>query len=149
MIPVLLRLGLGGLFLWSAYDKILHPHDFATMVAAYQLVPDRLVTLVATLLPFVEAVCGLTLLVGFLTESSALVLGLLSGGFALAVASAAARGLDIECGCFSTSQGGARADWWHVALNLAMLAAAVYLVKNGSGTLAVDNRLLRPAEAEE
>lgn len=140
-MSLMLRLAMGGAFLAAGWDKAFHPRAFAAALAAYQLVPERLVTLIATVLPFVELVCGAALVIGALTESAALVLGVLSTVFALAVGTAAARGLDIACGCFSASRGGA-VDWPHVALDLVLVACAGALLRLGPGSLAVDNWLL-------
>ena len=46
-------------------------------------------------------------------------------GFTVAVVAAAARGLDISCGCFGTGSG--RVTWLTAARNLGLLAATVAL----------------------
>lgn len=141
-IALLARLILAGVFLYAGWDKILHPASFTAQVAAYGLLPSELLTLVALTLPWLEVLAGVCLLVGFLSESSALVLGLLSLGFAGAVTSANLRGLDIECGCFSTTRSGP-ADWNHVLLDLALVALAAVVLTRGPGPWALD-RLLPP-----
>lgn len=137
--PVLLwaRLILAAVFLYAGWDKVLHPEDFASQVAAYRLIPRELVTLVAMALPWLELLAGGLLLVGFLSASNALVLGMLSLGFAGGAALALARGLNIECGCFSTSSSG-MVDWGHVGLDLALLGLALLVLARGPGPWALD-----------
>jgi uncharacterized membrane protein YphA (DoxX/SURF4 family) len=51
-------------------------------------------------LPFGEIALGLLLAVGLLTRPVAIVAAALLSCFIVAVASAAARGLSVDCGCF-------------------------------------------------
>jgi len=139
-VQLLLRLTLAAVFLHAGWDKAWHPAGFASQVAAYRLVPAELVTLVAVWLPWLELVAGGLLALGLLTESSALVLGLLSLAFGAGATSALVRGLAIDCGCFSTSASGP-VSWGHVALDLALAALAVGVLCRGPGPLALDRRL--------
>jgi uncharacterized membrane protein YphA (DoxX/SURF4 family) len=85
-------------------------------------------------LPWVEAVVGLALIVGFWRREAAFVTALMLVAFLGAVGSAMARGIDIEkCGCFSVSAGGRRAGALLIAEDVAMLAAALLLVKKFDG----------------
>lgn len=137
--PVMLlsRLLLAAAFLYAGVDKALHPQEFATQVAAYRILPLSLVTLVAVTLPWIELLAGACLLVGFLSESAALVLGASSLVFAVAAGSAVVRGLSIECGCFSTSASGL-VGWGHVALDLALVGLAAIVLWKGPGPWALD-----------
>lgn len=100
-----LRLMLGLLFVWAAHDKILNPKAFALAVANYRILPDPLVNLFALILPWVELICGLLLLTGQWTRSASLLVAFLLVVFVIAVSINLARGLDISCGCFHTSEG--------------------------------------------
>ena len=131
------RLVLAAVFLATGLDKARHPGLFAEQVAAYQLIPATWVTLVALVLPHLEILAGACLFVGFLGPSSALVLGTLSLVFGAAVSSALARGMDIACGCLSSSA--SPVGWGHVALDLLLLAMAVALYRGGTGPLSVDH----------
>lgn len=134
------RLGLGLTFCVAGAAKVGDPHAFAAQLAAYHLVPVRWLTLTALALPEVELLAGACLMVGFLAESSALVLGTLSLAFAAALSSALARGLDIECGCFS---GAAHVSAGHLGLDLVLLGLAALILRCGPGALAVDGWLAR------
>jgi len=144
---LLARLLLAAVYLYAGYDKALNPAQFASQVAAYGILPANLVTLVAIWLPWLELLAGACLAVGFLTESSALVLGLLSLGFAGGTTSAVVRGLSIDCGCFSTSASGP-VSWGHVGLDLALVGLALLVLLRGPGSLALDRRI-SPSEGHQ
>lgn len=126
-LALLLRLGLGGLFLVAGALKLGDPAAFAQEIANYQLWPG-LAPLLAATLPAVEIVAALVLLAGPVAwrRAAALVLALLSAMFTIAVGTAAARGLDISCACFGQASGAV--SWLTVLRNLALLAAAVLVL---------------------
>lgn len=97
-----LRVALGMVFIWAAYDKLLHPADFAKIVYDYQILPDGLINIVALLLPWLEVAAGLALVFNLLTRGAALVVLYLLIAFFAALAYNYSRGLNVACGCFST-----------------------------------------------
>jgi hypothetical protein len=72
----------------------------ALAVRAYQLLPYDLAGYVGYALPIIEIVIGLLLVLGLFTRMSALLGALLMLAFVIGIASAWARGLSIDCGCF-------------------------------------------------
>lgn len=102
-LQALCRLVLGGIFIYASLDKIVHPWEFAKIIANYAILPDFLVTLPALALPWVELVAGLCLVIGLWPRSSALLLSLLLLLFTAALGINALRGVSMSCGCFSTS----------------------------------------------
>jgi uncharacterized membrane protein YphA (DoxX/SURF4 family) len=122
-----LRLLLGGVFLYASYDKILHPQAFAQAVYNYQILPDAAVNLAALVLPWLELLLGLCLVVGLwlpgVSVTSAGLLVLFSG----ALVFNQIRGLDVHCGCFSTETTDGPADLWTVARDFLFLSASLYL----------------------
>ncbi len=125
-LPHVLRLGLGGLFLWAAAGKIADPHAFARDIANYRLVPDAMAPAMAALLPFVEVGLGLAVVLGVWTRAAAIGIAGLLAVFTVAVVAAFARGIDVACGCFGG--GGAPIGWLTVARDVGLLAAAIALV---------------------
>lgn len=99
------RLGVGAVFLYAAWDKILHPDAFAQAIHHYRLVPGVLLHPWAHLLPVLEIVVGAALVLGLLRRGAALLAAGLTVVFMVAIASALLRGLDISCGCFHTDGG--------------------------------------------
>ncbi|MBI3928561.1 MAG: DoxX family membrane protein [Armatimonadetes bacterium] len=142
-IALACRLLLGAAFVYASLDKIVDPGAFADVVLGYQLLHPKLVTLVAVVLPWIELLAGGLLLIGFLSESCALILGGLSVVFGLAVSSALARGLDIQCGCFSVASGSDPVAWSHLVLDGLLLLLSSAVLKLGPGVFSVDAWLRR------
>ncbi|MEW5979533.1 MAG: MauE/DoxX family redox-associated membrane protein [Acidobacteriota bacterium] len=101
-LDLLLRISLGVLFVYASLDKLLHPLEFARLTAAYQILPEVLIAPLAALIPPLELLCGFLLVFGVWPVASLLWVGVLLGVFLLAVTQAYLRGLNIDCGCFST-----------------------------------------------
>jgi len=102
---LLSRLFLGGILVYASYDKILHPVPFAEIVFNYQILPDLLVNLVSLFLPWIELLVGLSLILGIWSPGSVLICTFLLVVFFSALVFNMAKGLDIDCGCFTTSIG--------------------------------------------
>jgi uncharacterized membrane protein YphA (DoxX/SURF4 family) len=69
-------------------------------VRAYEILPEAVVPLVGDALPMVEILLGVLLLLGLFTRFAAITFGALMVVFIIGIASAWARGLAIDCGCF-------------------------------------------------
>ena len=94
------RVVLGVVLLVAGAAKIVDPQASVAAVRAYELLPDGVATGVGWGLPFVEVALGVLLLAGIAVRPAALATAALLAVFVVAVASAAARGLSIDCGCF-------------------------------------------------
>ena len=106
--------------------KLPDPAGSVRAVRAYDLLPESAVTVVGHGLPVLELVIGLLLLAGLLTRPASVVSALLLVAFIVGIASAWARGLEIECGCFGgggTKEGASAAYPWEIARDLGLLAA--------------------------
>ncbi len=139
LFHLIARLGLGGVFLYAGFAKIADPAPFAGDIAAYRLLPYFGNYLAAAVLPWLEAVCGALLIIGFRTRAAAFLILLLTGVFMAALASTVARGLDIDCGCFR--HGGEKTSAWTAIGRDALLFIAALTVTrrkrsgNGRGAL--------------
>lgn len=102
-LHILLRVFLGMIFIYASWDKLFNPEAFAGMVYNYKILPPFMVNLVTIILPWIEMFCGLLLIAGLLTRGSALTINCLLLIFILALGFNLYRGLDISCGCFTTS----------------------------------------------
>jgi uncharacterized membrane protein YphA (DoxX/SURF4 family) len=98
---ILVRMILGAVFIYASWDKIVNPADFAKVVANYQILPQIMINPVAWILPWLEMVCGVCLLIGWIARGSALIIAGLLMVFIGALGYSLLRGLDIQCGCFS------------------------------------------------
>jgi len=104
LLTLCARLILGAVFIYASIDKLLHPEAFATAVYNYQILPDFLINLTAIVLPWLELILGLFLISGLFREGSVCIVTVLMIVFSGAMIFNLARGLDIHCGCFNTSQ---------------------------------------------
>ena len=135
-IQIVARLVLGGLFLLVGLGKIEHAVSFAGEIGNYDLLPELLVNISAIVLPWVEVILGLMLILGYKMKTSALLTGGLLIVFIAAVGSAFARGLNIDCGCYSqyVSQ---KVGWDKIIENsiLTVFAILIFISKNNSLSL--------------
>ena len=99
-VSLVARLVLGCVMLVAGALKVTDPETAAQAVRAYELLPSSLVQPVGWGLPFLEIAIGLMLIIGFGVRASAAAAGVFMVVFIAAVASAWARGLSIDCGCF-------------------------------------------------
>jgi len=124
---ILIRLGLGAVFVYAGIEKIIHPLDFASSVYNYQLFPLFLIKPIALFLPFFEVIAGGFLLMGQYQRTMAWWTLILLGLFTLAMGINMARGLDINCGCFSPGSGQANLIP-SILKNIAMMTAAGFFL---------------------
>lgn len=122
----LLRLGLGGLFIYAGVIKLLDPKAFARAIAQFGLLPEPLLPLVAVALPALELLAGAGLIFevrGCLTAISTLL-----GVFLLVLGYAILMEMEVDCGCFTVDELNARTSVKYAFFrDLAMVAAAIYL----------------------
>jgi uncharacterized membrane protein YphA (DoxX/SURF4 family) len=104
------RLLLGGVLVVAGALKLPDPAAAERAVRAYRLLPEGLVGPAAFGLPVVEIAVGLALLAGVFVRAAALLSALMLAGYIAAIASAWARGLQIDCGCFGGGGQVAAAD---------------------------------------
>jgi uncharacterized membrane protein YphA (DoxX/SURF4 family) len=126
-LGLLLRLGLGGLLAVAGALKLRDPSGFAVEIANYQLLP-ALAPYLAAALPVTEILLGLGLVLfpRAWRRPAALGVAALLMTFALAVASAYFRGINIACGCFGG--GGDAIGPLTLLRNLGLLVAVAALV---------------------
>jgi uncharacterized membrane protein YphA (DoxX/SURF4 family) len=97
------QIAIGLIFLLAALPKIGDMGSFALQIHNYRVMPVAVENLMAMTLPWIELVIGLALLLGIHARSGAVLSAGLMGVFLIAIGQAVARGLDIDCGCFGTS----------------------------------------------
>ena len=105
-IVLLFRLVLGATFIYASLDKIAHPEQFARIIYNYKILPPFLINIFAVTLPWVELVAGLFLILGIFTQSAAFLICFLLMVFVFAISINLFRGIDLNCGCFSTDPAG-------------------------------------------
>lgn len=120
---------LAAVFLAAAAPKLADPDAFAVAVARYRLLPDTWISLAAIWIPPLEVVAAVALLLPRWRRAGAGLLALLLAGFTAAMLSAAARGLEIGCGCFRLTAGADPIGPWSFARNAVLLGLATWLLK--------------------
>src|SRR5262245_9370510 len=96
VFQLVLRIALGGFFVYASLDKIANPAAFAKIVYQWQVFGPVPSNLVAIVLPWVELLSGIALVVGLWKREAALVIALMLVVFLGAAGSVMARGIDVE-----------------------------------------------------
>jgi uncharacterized membrane protein YphA (DoxX/SURF4 family) len=143
----LARLLLGGVWLWAGCAKVTDLDASIRAVRAYDLLPEAVVPAIGAALPLVEILLGVLLVLGAFVRPAAVVSAVLMAAFVVGIASAWARGLRIDCGCFG-SGGLLAADaepgyGWELARDGGLLLVAVLLAWRPASRFALDDRLGR------
>ncbi|WP_107771434.1 MauE/DoxX family redox-associated membrane protein [Nocardioides sediminis] len=125
------RLVTGGVWIVAGLIKLPDPAGSVRAVRAYDLLPESVVPTVGLVLPLLEGVVGLCLVLGLLTRPMAVVSALLFVAFIIGIASAWARGLEIDCGCFGGGgelEGASAKYPGEIARDVGLLLASLWLV---------------------
>lgn len=123
------RLIVSAAFILAALPKIQDPAAFTTSVEGYRVVTDDIAVWIALVLPWLELVTGFGLLIPQIRRGSALVITLLLIAFITLHASAWARGLDINCGCFNAHESEKTPDYlWLILRNIGLLTACIFVL---------------------
>lgn len=99
---ILIRLGLGIVFLYSGISKMMDPEAFAVLIEAYGLIPESTVYPAAWLLILMEMIAGAGCIIDLqwslevITGLMIIFIAILSYGIVL--------GLDVDCGCFGADE---------------------------------------------
>jgi uncharacterized membrane protein YphA (DoxX/SURF4 family) len=146
-----IRLGLAGIFLVAGGLKVTDLASSGRAVNAYQVMPYDAAMAVGAMQPFVEIVIGLLLLAGLATRLAAWISGTMMVVFIAGISSAWARGLNIDCGCFSKGgqlPPGVTPDYLpEILRDVAFLTMAIFLIIYPVGRFSLDARLDRPFAA--
>lgn len=139
------RLFLAGVLAVAGWPKLLDAEGTVRSVRAFQILPEGLVRPFAYGLPMVELVLALLLVLGLGTRIAGAATAVLMIVFLGGIASAWARGLAIDCGCFG-STGNAVPDpvpgyVRDIFRDLLFLGAAVLLTLSPRSRLSIDGLL--------
>jgi uncharacterized membrane protein YphA (DoxX/SURF4 family) len=143
-VSTVARLAAGAVFAVSGWTKVVDIEATIRSVRAYDLLPEALVRPVGTGLPVLELALAALLLTGLATRLAAGVTALLSLAFLVGVASAWARGLQIECGCFGN--GGFTANpvpgyVRELVLDTVLVGIAAWLLRRPASRFSLDGAL--------
>lgn len=135
-VILLLRLIVGGIFVYASIDKILHTNAFAIAVRSYQILPVGVTNLFAIVLPWSELFAGLLLITGLFTRKAAGAILMMLIVFIAALSVVLVKGLVIDCGCFSTD-GHMPVDYLLIVRNILLAAACIVIMRFDGGALSL------------
>ncbi|MGB8166407.1 MAG: MauE/DoxX family redox-associated membrane protein [Chthoniobacteraceae bacterium] len=127
---LLLRLLVGGIFIYAGALKAVETQDFARDIQHYSIIPwSDLILLLAVYLPWVEIFAGLAVVFRCVYLGGLVAIAGMMLIFTGALTSAWARGLDISCGCFGKEKEFIRTNFpAMLARDLAILSGSAILL---------------------
>ncbi len=140
-VVLVLRVGLGAVFIVAGASKIGHAALFASQIAAFALVPQPIIGPMALLLPFLEVLLGGYLVIGLYVRLAGWIAAIQLLIFAAAIASAVSRGMVISCGCFGPSDQTVT-SWPEAGRDVLLALVALVVALRGPGMLALDRRIV-------
>lgn len=134
-LAALSRLLVGSALLIAGLQKAGQSLAFGKALENYDLLPLSILTPVALVIPWMEIVVGVYLLLGLRVRWAAKFALLLAVGFGIFVGSALARGLNVECGCFS---GPSQVSFVHLGIDGLLVALAISTIVWGPDRWTLD-----------
>jgi uncharacterized membrane protein YphA (DoxX/SURF4 family) len=128
------RLALALVFLAAAPQKIMAPADFAASLGSYLILPDMLINFTALTLPWLEIVVAILLVCRAWTGPALFLANAMLAVFLGAIASAHFRGIDLNCGCFSSAPEASGDMLFYIARDVVFIAiglTAAWLYRRG------------------
>lgn len=135
------RLVLAGYLGVAGLLKLPHPAESVRAVRAYRILPESVVPTIGYVLPLLEVAIALLLLLGLATRVAGALSALLMTAFIIGIASVAARGISIDCGCFGGGgevAEGATHYTQEIIRDVCLLLLALLLVWRPVSRLSVD-----------
>ncbi len=143
---LVIRLVLGGVFVWAGTAKLAQIPSFVETVAAFDMLPVDWVALFALSVIWIELIAGGLLLLDIWPRSNALVVLVLLVMFSAVLGINMYRGNDVTCGCFG-GDGGSSLAWTLLRDLLLAGGAAVLLVRKEQVGSVSSKGVVRPYPA--
>jgi uncharacterized membrane protein YphA (DoxX/SURF4 family) len=139
-LTLVVRLVVGVTFIYASFYKIVDPGSFAKSIWYYHILPGGLINLTAIILPWVEMLCGLSLILGVTYRGSVILVSLMTIVFVVAIASAITRGIDLDCGCFKAAKSSSSSAWQSLWFDVGLLLLLAQLYFSRSARWMVGRR---------
>ncbi len=125
---IVLRLIVGGFFVFASFDKLMNQEAFSRAIYNYKFLPDVFINIFAIIIPYIELIAGLLLMAGIFKRGSSFLISFMLVIFIIALSQAYAKGLDINCGCFSLETVGQKSDiLLRIVEDILLLAASILI----------------------
>lgn len=119
--------GLGAIFLYAAFPKVLDPRPLITIIWGYRILPPGPINLIAIYMPWMELAVALGLITGLFRKGAAFWALVLLTVFQGALLVNAFRGVNVACGCFSQSAEEVENSWFLVLRDFPMWLASAFV----------------------
>lgn len=118
---------IGAVFVYAGAAKAWDPIAFTRDIQNFHILPWPVGVRLAFYLPWLEILCGLALLTGYLRRGAVFILTPLTMIFIGATVAAKIRGIDLECGCFGSATKNLSFSW-HLVVDFALFAGLLALL---------------------
>ena len=135
---LLSRLVLGFIFVYAAVEKISDPSGFVDSIYNYKIFPLFIINIAAVILPWIELAAGLLLIFGITIKENVLIINSFLVVFIILITISLFRGLDIECGCFGTTNGDA-VNLQRIVEDFILLLLGIQIYFFDSGRITLDS----------
>ncbi len=125
-LHLIIRLLIGALFIYSAIPHIFNTMGLASSIYNYKLFPPSIIGLSAAFIPWISLFAGLALVLGVKVRAASFIISALLVIFISLAVINVARGLDIDCGCFSGVK--RNTDWSTIFEDFGMLLGALFIL---------------------
>ena len=122
-----LRWALAMIFIYAGATKLVAPQNFSDSIAMFSILPNSLINFVALALPPFEILAGFAIITGIHRRPAILGLVALTAVFIIAMGTAIARGIEVDCGCFGSGKPSAFSAWLAFGRDVPILAIALAL----------------------
>jgi uncharacterized membrane protein YphA (DoxX/SURF4 family) len=150
LLQLPMRLFLGTVFVFAAYNKIPAVQSFAEAIKGFQVVDadthPELIIIGAFVIPWFELFAGLMLILGLRARAAVLGIGLVLAMFIYALLHVIFTDVSADCSCFGDSNFicGSSVGWCQVIRNVVFLIPAGYLLVRGPGRVSIDQIVSKP-----
>lgn len=155
LLQLPLRLFLGAVFVFAAYNKIPAIQSFAEAIKGFKVVSadthPELIIIGAFVIPWFELIAGLMLILGVRARSAALGIGALLALFIYALMHVILTDVSADCSCFGDENFicGSSVGWCQVIRNVVFLIPTIYLLVRGPGRVSLDQKLSKPDQSPD
>ena len=147
---LVIRVVLAAVWAWAGLAKIGNPRAFVQVVRAYDASPEWLSKAIGYGLPALELVVAVLLLIGLVTRYAAAVSAALLVVFLVGIIQAAARGLEIQCGCFGGGGPSTSTSYTlDILRDLGLLALSAFLIRWPLTRLSADEAIIASERVPE
>lgn len=148
IVCLVLRLYIGGVFVFASVHKIAHPGSFALDVATYAILPLFFINPMAIILPWVEIIVGVLTIAGIWVKTCAALISAMMVMFIIALSFALANGMDVSCGCFASSRTGDSISGATLVRDLGWLLISIYIFFADNTPIGIETFLIKRRQSK-